>query len=75
MRQCRSHLTKIYNVPRDRAAGSLIALLHYKRIANDDRQELIRALSLFSEQGVDIVDCIVCAKAGVHLFTFDARLN
>ena len=53
-------------------------MLRYKGIANDDQQELIRALSLFSEQGLDIVDCILFAKAaaiGGHLFTFDADLN
>lgn len=76
--ECVYVLTKIYRVPRDRAAGSLIDILRYKGIANDDRQELIRALSLFSEQGLDIVDCILCAKAmsgGDRLFTFDADLN
>jgi predicted nucleic-acid-binding protein len=65
-------------VPKDRAAGSLIDLLHYKGIASDDQQELIQALSLFSERGPDIVDCILCAKAMAgpdHLFTFDAELN
>jgi predicted nucleic-acid-binding protein len=76
--ECISVLTKIYKVPRDRAAGSLIDLLRYKGIANDDQQELIRALSLFSEQGLDIVDCILCAKAAAsegNLFTFDADLK
>ena len=76
--ECIYVLTKIYKVPRDRAAGSLIDILRYKGIANDDQQELIRALSLFSEQGIDIVDCILYAKAvagGDHLFTFDADLN
>jgi predicted nucleic acid-binding protein len=76
--QCMYVLTKIYKVPRDRAAGSLIDVLHYKGIANDDQQELIRALTLCSEYGLDIVDCILCAKAASaenHLFTFDADLN
>ena len=76
--ECVYVLTKIYRVPRDRAAGSLIDVLRYKGIANVDQQELIRALSLFSEQGLDIVDCILYAKAAVggdHLFTFDADLN
>ena len=76
--ECIYVLTKIYKVPRDRAAGSLIDLLHYKGIANDDQQELIRALTLFSEQGIDIVDCVLCVKAatsGDHLFTFDADLQ
>lgn len=76
--ECIYVLTKIYKVPRDRTAGSLIDLLHYKGIANGDQQELIRALTLFSERGLDIVDCILCAKAaaaGDHLFTFDADLQ
>jgi len=71
-------LTKIYKVPRNRAAGSLIDILRYKGIANDDQQELIRALALCSEHGLAIVDCILCAKAASAedlLFTFDADLN
>jgi predicted nucleic acid-binding protein len=76
--ECMYVLTKIYKVPRERAAGSLIDILRYKGIANDDQQELIRALTLCSEHGLNIVDCILCAKAvggGDHLFTFDADLN
>ena len=76
--ECIYVLTKIYKVPGEKAAGSLIDLLRYKGITNNDQQELIRALSLFSEQGLDIVDCILCAKsktAGDHLFTFDTDLN
>ena len=76
--ECVYVLTKIYKVPRDRAAGSLIDTLRYKGIANDDQQELIRALTLYSEHGLDIVDCILCAKAvasGDYLFTFDADLQ
>jgi predicted nucleic-acid-binding protein len=75
--ECVYVLTTVYKVPRDRAAGSLIDVLRYKGIANDDQQELIRALTLCSEQGLDIVDCILCAKAASaedHLFTFDADL-
>jgi predicted nucleic-acid-binding protein len=71
-------LMKIYKVPRDRTAVSLIDLLRYKGIANDDKHELIRALKLFSERDLDIVACILCAKAvvsGDHLFTFDVELN
>lgn len=76
--ECIYVLTKIYKVPRDRAAGSLVDILRYKGISNDDQRELIRALILFSEHGLDIVDCILCAKAvsaEAHLFTFDADLN
>jgi len=76
--ECVYVLTKIYQVPKDKVAESLIDILHYKGIANDDQNELIRALSFFSEKGLDIVDCILCAKAvesGDHLFTFDADLD
>lgn len=76
--ECIYVLTRIYKVPRDRASNSLIEILHYRGIANDDQQELIRALSLFSEQSLDIVDCLLCAKAAVtgdHLFSFDVDLN
>lgn len=76
--ECVYVLTKIYKIPRDKAAGSLVDVMRYKGIANDDQQELIRALSLYSERGLDIVDCILFAKAsagGDHLFTFDADLN
>jgi predicted nucleic-acid-binding protein len=71
-------LTKIYKVPKNKAAAALIDILRYKGIANRDRQELIRALSLFSERKLDIVDCILCAKAAgpdVSPFSFDDALN
>jgi predicted nucleic acid-binding protein len=76
--ECMYVLTKIYKVPGDRAADSLIDILRYKGIANDDQQELILALKLCAEHGLDIVDCVLCAKATSaedRLFTFDADLN
>ncbi len=76
--ECVYVLTKIYQVPRGEAAVGLISILHYKGIANDDRKELIRALTVFSERNFDIVDCILFAKAsasGFRLFSFDEQLN
>jgi len=76
--ECIYVLTKIYKVPKEKAARSLIDILRYKGIANDDKRELIHALTLFSQQGVDIVDCVLCAKAAssdAHLFSFDEELN
>lgn len=76
--QCVYVLTKIYRAPKNRAAESLIDLLHYKGIANPDREELIRALTLFMEGRLDIVDCILCVKAAgpkTSLFSFDKELN
>jgi predicted nucleic-acid-binding protein len=76
--ECVYVLTKIYKVPKDKTSNSLINILRYKGIANDDQKELIRALTIFSEKGLDIVDCILCAKAaggGDKLFSFDEELN
>jgi predicted nucleic acid-binding protein len=76
--ECIYVLTKIYKVPKDKTSSSLINILHYKGIANDDQKELIRALTIFLEKGLDIVDCILCAKAaggGDKLFSFDEELN
>lgn len=76
--ECIYVLTKIYKVPRNEAAESLIDILRYKGIANHDQRELIRALALFSEGNLDIVDCILCVKAAdphLSLFSFDRELN
>lgn len=76
--ECICVLTKIYKVPRGEAASALIALLQYKGIKNSDRDDLIYALQLYSEQGLDIVDAILCAKttSGRYtLITFGKRLQ
>jgi predicted nucleic-acid-binding protein len=76
--ECVYVLTKIYKVPGNKAAESLIDILRYKGIANFDQRELIRALTLFQERNIDIVDCILCVKASgpdTSLFSFDSELN
>jgi predicted nucleic-acid-binding protein len=77
MAECVYVLTKVYKVPKEKAAGALIDLLHYKGIANDDQKELIQALELFSGRNIDIVDSILYIKAnnsGAQLVSFDAGL-
>jgi predicted nucleic-acid-binding protein len=76
--ECIYVLTKIYKVPKERAADSLIGILRYKGIANSDREELIEALNVFARQNIDIVDCILCAKAksiSASIFSFDMDLH
>lgn len=76
--ECVYVLTKFYNVPRSEASLRLKELLQYKGIANTDRQDLIDALTMFSDKKLDIVDCILCAKArrnNISLFTFDEDLK
>ena len=59
--ECIYVLTKIYKVPRNEAAASLIDILHYKGIANHDI--------------VDCVLCMKAATAEMCLFSFDDELN
>ncbi|MDO8743941.1 MAG: PIN domain-containing protein [Candidatus Brocadiaceae bacterium] len=76
--ECIYVLTKFYKVPKKEASAKLQELLHYRGVANDDRDELIEALTTFAEKtSLDIVDCILCAKAknsNMSLFTFDEAL-
>lgn len=76
--ECIYVLTKIYKAPRDRTAGSLIDVLRYKGIVNNDRDKLIYSLSIFANSSMDIVDCILCAKSisdGHRLISFDEEMN
>ena len=76
--ECIYVLTKYYKVPKKEASAKLKELLHYRGFINDDRDELIEALTVFAEKSsLDIVDCILCAKArksNAHIFTFDEAL-
>lgn len=76
--ECIYMLTKFYKVPKEDAVDKLKCLLQYKGIINDDKKELIEAMSIFADKNIDIVDCILCAKAKGYnklLFTFDERLK
>jgi len=76
--ECVYVLTKIYKVPKEKTAESLKNLLRYRGIINEDRADLIKALTTFAEQSLDIVDCILYAKAkntDTSLFSFDEDLN
>ena len=76
--ECVYVLTKIYKVPKEKTADSLKNLLRYRGIINEDRADLIKALTTFAERSLDMVDCILYAKAkdtDTSLFSFDEDLN
>lgn len=76
--ECIYVLTKIYKVPKEKAADTLIDILHYKGVINEDREELITALNAFANSGLDILDCILWAKSNSgmgRLFSLDEDLN
>jgi predicted nucleic-acid-binding protein len=76
--KCVYILLKFYQVPKRMAAESLIGLLQYKGLANRDKAELVDALQMFAQQTVDIVDCLLLAKArhgNGRLLSFDKDLS
>lgn len=77
--ECVYVLTKFYKVPKAETAARLKELLHYKGVANGDKDALIEALNIFSgKDPLDIVDCVLSAKAnssGMTMVTFDERLK
>ena len=75
--ECVYVLIKFYKVPKAEVVAKLKGLLLYKGIANEDKNDLVDALNIFSDHGVDIVDCILCAKTRNHsllLLSFDEKL-
>jgi predicted nucleic-acid-binding protein len=75
--ECIYVLVKFYKIPRHIAAEKLKAFLSYRGICNTDRDLLVKALKLFSEKNLDIVDCILFEKSGDEnfiLFTFEEKL-
>ena len=77
--ECVYVLTKFYKVPKAEAAARLKELLHYKGVINNDKNDLISALNIFSgKDPLDIVDCVLSAKAkssGMTMVTFDEKLR
>jgi len=71
-------LMKYYKVPKHEVVENLTMLLQYKGIANPDRKALISALRIFADQRLDIVDCVLLARAkqgNWRLLSFDKALN
>lgn len=56
-------LIKAYGVPMDKAASGLMGLMNYRGVSNPDRATILDALALFNGGKLDIVDCLVIARA------------
>jgi len=76
--ECVYVLMKFYKVPKREVADHLTMLFQYKGISNPDQKTLVEALRIFAEQNLDIVDCVLLARAKQgkgRLFSFDRELN
>lgn len=76
--ECVYVLSKFYKVPKDEVVEILSELLRYKGFVNEDKGDLLDALALFAANNLDLVDCVLVAKArrgGMTVFTFDNGVN
>lgn len=75
--ECVYVLTKYYQVPKERVVTTLMELLQYKGIVNPDRETLVAGLRLYGDSPLDVVDCLLLARAqasGRRIFSFDKKL-
>lgn len=76
--ECVYVLSKYYGVPRQEVAQSLKGLMGYRSVTNNDKDELLEALTLYGSTKLDVMDCILCVKSrnyGQSLFTLDKELE
>jgi predicted nucleic-acid-binding protein len=76
--ECVYILVKFYKAPKSEVVASLTGLLRYKGVVNRDKDAMVEALRVFSENNLDVVDCVLIAKGnydGMTLFTFDKALG
>jgi predicted nucleic-acid-binding protein len=75
--ECLYILTRFYKVPKKEAAEALSGLIQYKGVVNRDKAALSAALSMYGENNLDPVDCILLARArhdAMQVFSFDKAL-
>jgi predicted nucleic-acid-binding protein len=80
MIECVYVLLKCYKVPKEEIEDKLSGLLDYRGVINSNRRILLKALRLFREKNVDIVDAVVYAISKEHgwtcfLFDKDVKKN
>jgi len=77
--ECVYVLLKVYNVPRKEIATKLAGILEYKGVVNSEKENLRKALAIFAEENVDIVDAFVFAFGSLEenreVFSFDKDLK
>lgn len=76
--ECVYVLLKVYEIPRSLIAEKLSAVLAYPGLSQSECEQYIRALEVFGEQKVDIVDALLFVRSqaencDIHSFDKDIR--
>ena len=71
-------LSSYYKAPKDKIAEVLSKLLAYKGIICEHKEALLRALNLYANYELHILDCLLAAKSSSTdnstIFTFNQEL-
>ena len=69
-------LSGVYEIPKTDIADKLIQLIRYNNIFTDNDVIVTEALTLFKNQNLDFVDCLLCSYSTIdEVVTFDKKLN
>lgn len=69
-------LLGVYEISKIEIADKLINLVNFDTILTDNQPIIIEALTLFKNQNLDFVDCLLCGYSQIdEIKTFDKKLN
>jgi predicted nucleic-acid-binding protein len=69
-------LLGVYEISKIEIADKLISLINSDTILTDNERIIIEALTLFKNQNLDFVDCLLCSYSQIdEIKTFDKKLN
>lgn len=71
-------LHKFYKLPKVEVIGDLKTILSFNGVINDDKFQIIEALSIVLYKNLDFVDALLCVKSkyyGFELLSFDKKLQ
>jgi predicted nucleic-acid-binding protein len=69
-------LQGVYEISKIEISDKLIGLINFATILTDNEPIIIEALTLFKNQNLDFVDCLLCSYSQIdEIRTFDKKLN
>ena len=69
-------LSGVYEISKTDITGKLTQLIRYNNIFTDNDVIATEALTLFKNQNLDFVDCLLCSYSTIdEVVTFDKKLN